>query len=84
MSNAATLLSVLGTKEFTELIRLHRPWLTPAQAAAYLGVSVRALEVWRAAGTGPEYRQRRRIVRYHIDALDTHLLTAGKKAEETE
>jgi hypothetical protein len=70
MSNAARFLSVLKPNEFTDLVRQKSPWLTPAQAAAYLRLSVRVLEVWRAAGTGPEYNKRGRFIRYHIDVLD--------------
>ena len=73
MSNAAVYLSVLKPKDFTELVRQKSPWLAPAQAAAYLRVSVRTLEVWRAAGNGPEYRRRGRFIRYHLDALDAFL-----------
>lgn len=46
------------------------PYLSPAQAAYYLGVAERTLQEYRSAGTGPRYRRHSRHVRYHIDDLD--------------
>jgi hypothetical protein len=40
-------------------------WLTPAQAAALLGLSVTTLEIWRVKGKGPEFcKLGRNVVRY--------------------
>jgi hypothetical protein len=47
------------------------PFLSPQQAAFYLGVSVRTLQVHRSKGTGPRFRRHCRRVRYHIDDLDS-------------
>jgi hypothetical protein len=46
------------------------PFLSPAQAAVYLGVSERTLQEYRTAGIGPRYRRHSRHLRYHIDDLD--------------
>ena len=46
------------------------PFLNTAQAAHYLGLSVRTLEDWRGEGLGPLSRRHGRFVRYHIDDLD--------------
>lgn len=46
------------------------PFLTPQQAAFYLGLSPRTLQAHRSAGTGPRYRRHSRRIRYHIDDLD--------------
>lgn len=46
------------------------PFLTPQQAAFYLGLSPRTLQAHRSAGTGPGYRRHSRRIRYHIDDLD--------------
>ncbi len=46
------------------------PFLSPEQAAHYLGLSVRTLQEHRSAGTGPRFRRHSRHVRYHIDDLD--------------
>ncbi len=74
MSNAATYLNVLKPREFTDLVRKNSPWLRPAQAAAYLDVSIRTLESWRAAGKGPKFRKSKNgTIRYHIDDLDAFL-----------
>jgi hypothetical protein len=47
------------------------PFLSPQQAAFYLGVSVRTLQVHRTNGTGPPFRRHCRRIRYHIDDLDS-------------
>jgi hypothetical protein len=46
------------------------PFLSTEQAAFYLGLSARKLQVMRAAGGGPTFRRHSRYVRYHIDDLD--------------
>ena len=46
------------------------PFLTTEQAAFYLGLSARKLQLMRAAGNGPGFRRHSRYVRYHIDDLD--------------
>lgn len=46
------------------------PFLSPKQAAHYLGVSLRTLQVHRTRGTGPRFRRPCRRIRYHIDDLD--------------
>ena len=38
--------------------------LTPKQAAEYLGIKPRTIEVHRCRGTGPRYRKIGRLVRY--------------------
>jgi hypothetical protein len=45
------------------------PFLNTAQAAAYLGLSVRLLERLRRKGKGPDYRRHSRFIRYHVDDL---------------
>ncbi|HEV7311322.1 helix-turn-helix domain-containing protein [Sphingopyxis sp.] len=47
------------------------PFLSPKQAAHYLGVSLRTLQVHRTRGTGPRFRRHCRRIRYHIDDLDS-------------
>lgn len=70
MSNAATLLSVLKPHDFLSLVRKHRPWLRPIEAAAYLGLKPRTLESWRATGKGPAFRGGGKGIRYHVNDLD--------------
>jgi excisionase family DNA binding protein len=76
-SHAVTYLSALRPHQFFALVRKYRPWLTPAQAAAYLGYSTRALESWRAKGKGPAFRGRGKNVRYNIEDLDQYIMTRG-------
>lgn len=45
------------------------PFLNTAQAAAYLGLSLRLLEALRRSGKGPVYRRHSRFIRYHVDDL---------------
>ena len=46
------------------------PFLSPKQAAFYLGMSLRTLQAHRSAGTGPAYRRHSQRISYHIDDLD--------------
>lgn len=46
------------------------PFLSTAQAAAYLGLSSRKLEQMRAKCDGPPYRLHGRFIRYHIDDVE--------------
>lgn len=54
------------------------PFLSPEQAAHYLGLSVRTLQQHRSDRTGPRFRRHCRHVRYHIDDLDRWSLDVGK------
>ncbi len=50
---------------------LTSPWMTTAEAAAYVRCSVRTLEGHRRTGGGPVYhRQNGRLVFYHRSDLD--------------
>lgn len=51
--------------------RAGSPYLSPKQAAFYLGMSPRTLQEHRSAGAGPRCRRHSRHIRYHIDDLDT-------------
>lgn len=45
--------------------------LRPEEAARRLGLTVRALDKWRARGIGPRYvRLSARAIRYPLDALE--------------
>ena len=46
------------------------PFLSPQQAAHFLGLSVRTLQEYRSAGKGPRFRRHSRHIRYHIDDLE--------------
>ncbi|MFZ2031749.1 MAG: helix-turn-helix domain-containing protein [Vitreimonas sp.] len=51
--------------------RSETPWMTPAEAVAYVRCSVRTLEGYRRSGGGPVYhRQNQRTVVYHRADLD--------------
>jgi excisionase family DNA binding protein len=58
------------------------PWLTPADAAAYLGVALGTLRNWTSARYVP-YAKRGRVVRYHRDALDRWLARGGCPGRKT-
>ncbi len=45
-------------------------YLTPADAATYLGLSAKQLEAWRGRGEGPPYTKLDRAVRYNRADLD--------------
>lgn len=59
--------------------RAGSPFLCPAQAAFYLGISESTLKEHRKAGTGPRYRRHSRHLRYHIDDLDAWSLRTGER-----
>ena len=47
------------------------PWMTPREAAEYLGCTYGTLKSWRARGEGPKYHKvNGRLVRYHVTELD--------------
>jgi len=46
------------------------PFLSTEQAAFYLGLSARKLQLMRKQGSGPMFRRHSRYVRYHIDDLE--------------
>lgn len=48
------------------------PWLTPVEAALYLGVALGTLRNWTSAHYVP-YAKRGRVVRYRRDVLDAWL-----------
>ncbi len=54
------------------------PFLSPDQAAFYLGLSPRTLQEYRSARTGPRFRRHSRHVRYHIDDLDAWSRSVGE------
>lgn len=78
MYSPETQISAMRPEKFWELVRQHRPWLRRKEAAAYLGVSVRALEVWAKRGIGPAFVKNANtgLVRYHIDVLDAFITGA--------
>ena len=51
-------------------------WLTPTQAAQYLGVSLRFLQGHRSKKTGPKFARQGQVVRYKREDLDTWLENA--------
>jgi excisionase family DNA binding protein len=48
------------------------PWLSPEEAADYLGIALGTLRNWTSARYVP-FAKRGRLVRYHRDALDRWL-----------
>lgn len=54
------------------------PFLSPEQAAHYLGLSTRTLQEYRSTGKGPRFRRHSRHIRYHINDLDTWSEAVGE------
>jgi len=52
------------------------PWLTPAEAAARLGVALGTIRNWTSQRFIP-FAKKGRIVRYHRDELDRWLAKGG-------
>lgn len=58
-----------------------RTWLTPAEAAIYLGVSVATLSRWRSLKTGPRVAAPApRLIRYAKTDLDAFLTGSSQPA----
>ena len=57
------------------------PFLNTEQAAFYLGICPRRLQVLRGQGQGPRFRRHSRYVRYHIDDLDIWSRETVKEAD---
>lgn len=55
--------------------KIESPWLTPQEAADYLGIAVGTLRNWTSNGVVP-YAKRGGVVRYHREELD-HWLRTG-------
>ena len=58
-----------GAGERAAEARKASPFLSPAQAAHYLGITVRTLQKYRSKRTGPAFFRHGNNVRYHIDDL---------------
>lgn len=56
------------------------PWMTPPEAAQYLGVSVATLARWRAEGFGPRWFSAGRGRRYRAQELDDWLEARGAES----
>lgn len=56
------------------------PFLNTRQAAHYIGLGWRTLELMRWKGVGPNFRRHGRFIRYHIDDLDTWSRNTGHVA----
>lgn len=53
-----------------------RTWLSPAEAADYLRLSIQSLANMRCTGAGPKFHRRGRVVRYKRTDLDKWLEAA--------
>lgn len=52
------------------------PWMTPLEAAAYLGISLGTLRNWTSARYVP-FAKKGRVVRYRRDVIDAWLARGG-------
>ncbi len=55
------------------------PFLTPKQAAYFLGLQAKTLANMRWRGEGPPFRRHGGQVRYHIDELEAWSRRNGRK-----
>ena len=54
-------------------VRVRRVWLTPKEAASYLRLHPVTLAKLRSKGAGPRFYSRGRLVRYHVQDIDSYL-----------
>jgi excisionase family DNA binding protein len=66
------LLALLKSRDLADLVKASSPWMSPEEAAAYLGVSPGTVRNWTSAKYIP-FSKRGRVVRYHRDAIDRWL-----------
>ena len=66
------LLAMLQSPRVAEALRQPSPWLTPEEAAGYLGIAL-----------GTPHAKKVRVVRYHRDALDRWLSKGGCPGRST-
>ena len=76
------LLAMLQSPRVAEALRQPSPWLTPEEAAGYLGIALGTLRNWTSAHFIPHARKGR-VVRYHRDALDRWLSKGGCPGRST-
>lgn len=55
--------------------------MTTGEAALFLGLSVRTLELWRQKGLGPKYLRLGHSIRYDIDDLNAYLRSCQSGSE---
>ena len=55
-------------------LRMHKAYLTEAEAAEYLELNQGTLANWRMKGVGPAYSRLGRCVRYTVDNLDRYVV----------
>ena len=68
-------------EEKRRAVRDFDQWLTPDQAAAYIGVAKITLAKWRITGSGPPFhRPKPRLIRYLRSELDAWI---GAKLRST-
>ena len=56
--------------------RPNSPWMSPQEAADYIGISLGTLRNWTSARFVP-FAKKGRVVRYHRDAIDAWLAQGG-------
>jgi excisionase family DNA binding protein len=63
-------------------LRPPSPWMTPVEAAEYLGIALGTLRNWTSAHFVPHVKKGR-VVRYHRDAIDNWLARGGCSGRAT-
>lgn len=58
-------------------------WLSPAEAAAQLGLQPKTLANWRSKGIGPSFRHAGKAVRYDRYEIECYLVESGSRSAES-
>ena len=69
-------MAILRSPDLTGAVRPSSPWMTPGEAAAYLGIALGTLRNWTGARYIP-FSRHGRVVRYHRANLDRWLTRGG-------
>jgi excisionase family DNA binding protein len=70
------ILTLLRSPRVADALRPSTPWMSPEEAAEYLGIALGTLRNWTSARFIP-FAKKGRVVRYHRDVIDKWLIRGG-------
>ncbi len=70
------ILEILRSPRLASALQPVSPWMTPEEAARYLGIALGTLRNWTSSHFIP-FSKKGRVVRYHRDTIDRWLARGG-------
>ena len=80
--SAEQIQELLKSPQFMGALRPASPWMTPEDAAEYLGIALGTLRNWTSARFVPHVKKGR-VVRYHREVIDKWLAKGGCQGRGT-